>query len=352
MCFSDGAGGMDMSAVRLSEILSTVSDVTFICKKGAFSEKLYKEGKYSFDCETVKFISRTFSFAMLVKVRSILKNNQIKNVIFLGASELKTLRFAFMGKDLNVIVWHGTTKSSPKHDLLHKFVYSCVNWHVAISKHLYQNVKTIVPKTKHANYTIIRPSLKVHGSNRVRSKNESKNCITITHVGRIASGKGQIDAVLSCRSLYENGICFRLFIIGENDGNNYVKELLRTIENVPYQSCITLTGFRKDVYNFLAESDIFLFPSAGEGMPGAFIEALHFYLVCISYDNTVFPEFSNLGFYIHRVKNNDIEALAEKLLSVALNLKVEITRSRSNNDLARKVFQVDRELSEWIEILK
>ena len=56
MCFSDGAGGMDMSAVRLASILSSVAEVTFVCKKGAFAENLYRRGNYTFKCETVKFI--------------------------------------------------------------------------------------------------------------------------------------------------------------------------------------------------------------------------------------------------------------------------------------------------------
>ena len=352
MCFSDGAGGMDMSAVRLASILSSVAEVTFVCKKGAFAENLYRRGNYTFKCETVKFISRTFSPAMLLKVKSILKTHKIKNIIFFGASELKTLYFSFLGNDLNVIVWHGTTKSSPKHDFLHQLVYSCVKYHVAISNHLLSNMKTIVPETIGTDYRMIRPSLEVPVSDTGLKKAESKECINIAHVGRIAAGKGQIDAVLSCRSLYENGIRFKLYIIGENDGNNYARELLETIENLPYKACIALTGFRNDVYNFLLKMHIFLFPSLGEGMPAAMIEALHNDLVCICYDNTVFPEFSDLGFHIHRVKTNDIEALTQKLLDVATNINDEIKKSVPNIALARKIFQVERELTEWVRILQ
>ena len=352
MCFSDGAGGMDMSAVRLASILSSVSDVTFVCKKGAFAESLYKKGNYSFECETVKFSSRTFSPSMLLRVRAILKKHRIANVIFLGASELKTLYFSFLGNDVNVIVWHGTTKSTPKHDVLHKLVYSCVNYHVAISNHLLRNMKTIVPETKGVHYRMIRPSLEVAVGDSGVEKPIGKERINIIHVGRVAAGKGQIDAVLACQGLHEEGIKFKIYIVGEDNGNDYAGQLLKTIENLPYKDSIILMGFRNDVSKLLEKSDIFLFPSLGEGMPAVLIEALHTDSVCITYDNTVFPEFSDLGFHFHPVKTNDVEALTKKLIDVAKNIDDEAKKSEPNKALAQKVFQVERELSEWIEILQ
>ena len=352
MCFSDGAGGMDMSAVRLANILSSVSDVTFVCKKGAFAESLYKKGDYSFKCETVKFSSRTFSPSMLLRVRAILKNHRIANVIFLGASELKTLYFSFLGNDVNVIVWHGTTKSTPKHDVLHKLVYSCVNYHVAISNHLLRNMKTIVPTTKGIHYRMIRPSLESTVSDSAIGKPVRKERINIAHVGRIAAGKGQIDAVLACQGLYKEGIEFSIYIVGEDDGNDYARRFLKTLKNLPYIDCVTLTGFRNDVFAFLQKADIFLFPSLGEGMPAVLIEALHTDSVCITYDNTVFPEFSEMGFHIHLVKTGDVEALTEKLVHVAKNIDDELKKSQPNKSLAKDTFRMERELSEWIEILE
>lgn len=351
MCFSDGAGGMDMSALKLASILSTVSRVVFVCKQSSFAERLYHKRNFSFQCEKVKFFSRIFSPSMLIRVRSILNHYQIRNVIFLGASELKTLSFTFLGKDLNVIVWHGTTKSSPKRDILHRLVYSCVNHHVAISSHLIQNVKTIVPITPNVDFRMIRPSLEPVPVNAMARKTDGRDTIKISHVGRIAAGKGQIDAVLACRGLFDRRIDFRLCIIGEDNGNDYARKLKNTIESTPYKDRILLTGFQNDVHRFLEGTDIFLFPSAGEGMPWAFIEALHHKVVCIAYDNTVFPEFSDLGFYIHLVENQSIGALTEKLLHVAVNLDEEVVKSEPNIELAREIFTVERELSEWREIL-
>ena len=352
MCFSSGTGGMERSAIRLAETLSVISEVTLVCKRGSFVEKLYNEEDYPFSCRTVQFFSRTFSLSMLFSVRAIINELCIKNVIFFGASELKTLYFSFLGKNLNVTVWHGTTKSRPKRDALHKLIYSCVNNHVAISEHLGRNVKEIVPIDSSVNYRVIMPSFDFNADQLSSSKDMKRKCINIVHVGRVASGKGQIDAVQACRELYDKDICFNLKIIGGSDGSGYLKELKQVIDTVPYKNSISMEGFVEEVTPYLKDADIFLFPSLGEGMPNAFIEALHYDVVCLAYDNTVFPEFLDMGFYIHLVGNEDIGKLTEKVFELASDILAERKKSAGNAALSKKYFSVDREIDDWLKVLK
>ncbi|MDH5612957.1 MAG: glycosyltransferase family 4 protein [Gammaproteobacteria bacterium] len=352
MCFSSGTGGMERSAVRLAEILSAISDVTLVCKQDSFVEKLYDAGDYPFRCETVNFWSRTFSLSMLFGVRAIINNFRINNVIFFGASELKTLYFSFLGRDLNVTVWHGTTKSRAKRDVLHQLIYSCVNYHVAISEHLARNVKEIVPVSDRIIYRVVRPSFNFSDDQLLNNKNIDNKCVNIVHIGRVASGKGQIDAVLACRGLYNEGVVFSLKIIGGNDGSEYLNELKKVIDGLPYKDSIYLEGFVEDVSLYLKDADVFLFPSLGEGMPNAFIEALHHDVVCVAYDNTVFPEFLDMGFYVHLVKNKDVDALSVKLHDVVAVIEDEKLKSKVNVELSKNYFSTEREVSEWSDILR
>jgi len=64
-------------------------------------------------------------------------------------------------------------------------------------------------------------------------------------------------------------------------------------------------GFSDNVQQYLQTADVFLFPSHGEGLGNAFIEALANNLICISYDNTTFPEFQEKisKKYIYRKRN-------------------------------------------------
>lgn len=354
MCFSGGTGGMERSAVRLADFLSRLTCVVLVCKQGSFVERLYKEGNYRFDCETVHFHSRKFSFSMLGAARRVVRMYAVKNVIFFGASELKTLYFSFRRQPLNLIVWHGTTKSHPKRDFLHRLVYSDVNVHVALSDHLINNVKTIVPETPGACYKVIRPSFDFDV--KLFDKTELTGPIQILHVGRIAAGKGQLDAIRASENLVDktagDPVDFRLSVVGTADGSDYIQLVEEAYRISPAKDRITLLGYVESVNPFLENADILLFPSRGEGMPNAFIEALHYNIVCIAYENTVFPEFQKLGFHVHLVEDGNIDALAEKLRMVASNIQNEKRQAEHNMQLARRLFSVERELNDWLEVLK
>ena len=184
----------------------------------------------------------------------------------------------------------------------------------------------------------------------VLDKKDEKN-LRITHVGRVASGKGQIDAVRACKALYEKGIDFRLDILGGLEGDAYTEALETEIGTGEFASHVHLKGHVTNVTEYLQATDIFLFPSLGEGMPNAFIEAMHHNTVCIAYDNTVFPEFLDMGFYIHIVKNADVSELSRKLVEVASDIENEKVKSTVNVELVQRYFRVEQEMAQWQEVL-
>ncbi len=349
MCFSSGNGGMERSAVRLADFLSTMATVVLVCKKDSFVENLYHEQERAYECESIAFTSRKFSLSMLSGARAVVQKHGIGNVIFFGASELKTLHFSFRPFDLNLIVWHGTTKSHAKRDFLHRLVYSRVNYHVALSQHLIRNVQTIVPQTEGVQYKVIRPSFDFQ-VNESKEKGQTKK-LSVVHVGRVAYGKGQLDAVLACESLYKAGMDFHLTLVGSADGSGYIEEVKQAVNESSIKHSVTVTGYVDSVNRYLEQADILLFPSSGEGMPNAFIEALHYNIVCIAYDNTVFPEFLEMGFYVKLVKDADIHALSEELLTVSSGIENEKIKAKNNMVLAKACFSVERELAEWRQVL-
>jgi glycosyltransferase involved in cell wall biosynthesis len=349
MCFSDGAGGMEHDAVKLARLLSKELKVVLLCKKGSFIQDLAKKYSDEIGCEPVGFSSRLFSIAMLVKVHHLLQKYNIGNVIFFGASELKTLHFAFIGFDLNVIVRHGTTKSKPKKDWFHRMVYSKVNYHVALSSHLLNNVKMIAPSTTGADYKIIFQSVEVK-ANAVEAKNASDELV-ITHVGRVVPGKGHLDAVHACKALVDAGIIFRLEFLGGVEDENTGAKLEKFIYQNKLVDKVAIRGHVADVGKALAACDIFLFPSYGEGMPNALIEAMHYGLPCLVYNNTVFPEFIEMGFYITLAEDRDVDDLSKKLLAIARNMNKEKAAARGNIKLAKEYFNIDKERESWMEIL-
>ncbi len=345
MCFSSGRGGMESDALKLARLLAPIGRVFLVFKEGSYIHDMTRSEAGDYDCVPVSFYSRSFSPSMLIAVRRLIAEHAIDNVIFFGASELKTLYFSFLGYDLNVIVRHGTTKKTPKRDWLHRLIYSCVNTHVALSNHLMNNVKSIVPDSPDVKYKCISQSYICDCE--ALPCNEEEGLLKIIHVGRLVGGKGQLDAIKACAVLYENNIKFSLTLVGSCDNEKYMDEVHDLLSTTPYSDSVIFTGHVSEVADYLAVSNVLLFPSKGEGMPNALIESLHYGLVCITYDNTVFPEFIEMGFNMHVVESGNVCLLADMLLKAAKDISNEKMLASSNVDLAMKLFSPERELEKW-----
>lgn len=349
MCFSDNNGGMELDAIKLAALLSEACEVTLFCKSESFIHHQLKNQNH-IDFVPIKFFSRKFSLSMLFSVRDEIKKRKINNVIFFGASELKTLYFSFLWLNLNVIVRHGTTKSHRKSGFLHRLVYSCVEYHVAISKHLINNIKTIVPYGRKTQFKIIYPSFQfAEHKNLLVDKNQ---IIKIIHVARVVPGKGHRDAILACASLYDNGIEFELLFVGSIDKGKYIDEIMDLVNSLPYKSSIQFCGYIHNVEDYLVKADLFLYPSYGEGFGNVFAEAMGFGLSAVTYDNTTFPEFVDMGFKFRMAEDRNIEALASELLHAAVDVKDARKKVDDNIALATELFNREREKRDWCLLLE
>lgn len=346
ICLSPYSGGMEIDSIKLAKKLSLYTNITLIAKANHFIANQKDEyiGLNNIELKTIAF-STNLSFSIILGVRKIIRAKNIKNVIFFGASELKSLYFAFLEFDINLIVRHGTTKSRPKKDWFHRLIYSKVNYHVSICKHLQKNVEFIIPFGKDSKSVLIYPSLEIKDIQKVEHEK-----LALVHVGRVARGKGQTDAMLACEILVKNNIDFVFYIVGGFD-DKYKGEFMEIYNSLEYKDKIELVGFTKDVDSYLAKSDIFLFPSYGEGLSNAFLEALGNNLMCISYNNTSFPELQELGFEFEMADNKDIKNLKEKLFYSVENRKSYENRLEHNRELVVKMFSVQKEINEYLEII-
>lgn len=342
ICLSPYAGGMEIDAIKLAKKLSTDIPITVIAKSGCFIESSHNNyvGYNNISLETIAF-KTSFSFSIIFGVRDIIKKYGIKNVIFFGASELKSLYFSFLGLDINLIIRHGTTKSTPKKDWFHKLIYSKVNYHVSICKHLQKNVEHIIPFGKNTRSILIYSSVELPTMEPV-----PHSTLTLLHVGRIAPGKGQIDAIDACKILFDNNIDFIFYLVGGFD-KGYEQVFMSHYNSLPYKNQIVLAGFSDNVREYYQRADIFLFPSHGEGLGNAFLEALSYGLECIVYNNTSFPELKELGLNFHLISNKNIQELSKVLLDCSKKPLLY----NSNRAIITEYFSMDTEISRYKEIL-
>jgi len=338
---------MEIDSIKMAKKLEPYCKTVLIAKKDHFIANEMKASQTT-QLETIAFKSN-LGFSLIYNLRRIIQKHNIKNVIFFGASELKSMYFAFLGLDINLIIRHGTTKSRPKKDWFHRLIYLNVNYHVAICEHLAKNVKYIIPFGKNTQLVTIYSSLpKI---DLVQKKTHSHNPIKLLHIGRIANAKGQKDAILACQILVDNNIDFELNLVG-GFHEPYKEEFLNFLEHCSYKDKITLVGHTDKVSDFLNESDIFIFPSHGEGLSNAFLEALAHNLICISYNNTSFPELEALGFYFHMVENKNIQKLQSALLAICKEPKHEFTLHQNNNNQVTTIFSLSNEMENYQKILR
>ena len=348
ICLSPSSGGMELASIKLAKILSKYIDVTFIAQKDSF---LHKQCRTNNDYKSLKSEMVTFStnlsLSLIFQIRKIIKDKNIKNVIFVGASELKSLYFSFLGLDINLIVRHGTTKSTPKKDFFHKLVYSEITYHVALSKHLLQNVKTIVPFGKNTKSTIIVPSMPKACANLQKEKHSK---LRLLHVARITPGKGLKEALQACSILEKNNINFEFDCYG-NIADDYKVEFENFIQTLPYKEKLNLGGFTNNIYEQYVKHDIFIFPTKGEGFGNVFMEAISHGIICLAFDNTAITNFKEMGFHIHLVEDANVDALSKKLLYIAKNLEEEKQLAKKNIKLAKQIFSSKREVEGYLKLL-
>lgn len=348
ICLSKVNGGMELASIKLARLLSSEVEVEFIARDDSYivNQKEHFEG-YDIKVHKVMF-SNNFSLKLIKNIRDLLIKNKIKNVIFLGASEMKSLYFSTLGLNINFIIRQGSKKTTSKKDILHKLFYSNVKYFVGNCEYMKRNIIDILPIPKKAKVTRIYSSL-------VLDKNISfkkfDGIIDLVQVGRVHPGKGQLEAIKACDILYKNGFEFKLRFLGDIQDRNYYEAIGRYLENIEYKTKIEFVGYTGEVKKYLQKSDVFIFPSLGEGMSNAIIESLGFGLIPIIYNDTSSPEFKDLGFHIHLTKENNVDELQKILLSVSQNLNEEKLKSKENLKLARMIFAQKKEKSEYTKLL-
>lgn len=348
ICLSRVNGGMELASVKLARLLSQDVEVEFIARDNSYiaNRKEHFES-YDINLHIVKF-SSNFSFKLISDVREILKNSNIKNIIFLGASEMKSLYFATLGLDINFIIRQGSKKTTSKKDIFHKLFYSNVNYFVGNCEYMKKNIIEILPIPQKASVKRIYSSLKLEENIDFKPLN---NHIDLVHVGRVHKGKGQFEAIKACEILEENNISFTIKFLGDIQDKDYLETMKNYLTNSSLKDNVEFVGYTSNVKEYLQKSDIFIFPSLGEGMSNAIIESLGFGLIPIIYDDTSSSEFKDLGFHIHLTKENNIKNLQEILLNVVNNFEEEKAKAKENHQKALNIFAPQREKIEYLNLL-
>lgn len=340
---------MELNSGGLARLLRRQHDVTVVCRRGSYIES-YRQALHKEGIELVSIpFAGNFSIGCIFKLRKILKKKNIKNLIFFGASELKSIVVAKMGLPVQILNFHGTTKTHSKKDPLHALIYKGVRFHIAVSEHIKKNVLKIIPGTNEQNVKVIYlPCDHTHSA-----KKTLRAPVQIIHVGRIAKGKGHEDC-LDVIAEVSKSVDVRATFVGGVEDEQINEKLLNQMRGNPdLNKIVHFAGFQTNVQSYLTPAHFLLFPSRGEGLPNTLIEAFFAKVLPITYDNTVFPEFLKLGFDFPQVADGNLEALKKISLStLKMDLEEYSNKVERNYKLAETYFSGDSVLKSYNELLK
>ena len=128
VCLSPYAGGMEFDSIRLYKLLYSQTNARLVVRKGSFLEKLARKEIGKGNICAIKFTANLGPSLVVHFKRFLIKEN-IKNVIYFGASELVSLFLACLNRKVNFIVRHGTTKTHSKKDIARRSVITAAGDH-------------------------------------------------------------------------------------------------------------------------------------------------------------------------------------------------------------------------------
>lgn len=135
----------------------------------------------------------------------------------------------------------------------------------------------------------------------------------ILNVGRVTDQKCQIELVEAFSRIADQHRKANLIIIGTKADIGYLERLEERIREKNLTGRILLAGARRDISDWLAAADLFVFPSKFEGLPIALSEALAVGMACIATDVGAIGELIEHEQTGLLVPLGDIEALAQAM---------------------------------------
>ena len=169
----------------------------------------------------------------------------------------------------------------------------------------------------------------------------------VVNVGRFSDQKNHAAILETMRLVHQRDPLVRLLLIG---GGSLRDDIESRIDRLGIRSVSALTSNRSDMGRLLAASDVFFFPSAWEGLPGAPLEALAAGLPLVASD---IPSMREIAAYfpgdISMAPPNDIRRHAENIRR-ALDEPIDEARSRRQRRFASSPFTLETALATYGEL--
>ncbi len=282
VCTSASWGGMELHVGVLSDLLAKDGlAVRAICATGSKLEKFLR--KANIPCEHIAEGGYFRPLAIFKAIR-VLKTYRPDVVHVHYSKDLWWLipAVALSGQRAVILSKHvGTQK--PKTDFLHRWLYERVQFIIAISAVIQQNIIRTHP------ISADRVVVVHHGVDMQRFNPQavdrwhirealgfSREQFVLGIIGRLQLAKGYLEFLQMAHALKHRYPHCRYLWVGEasrGEGEE-AQKILRRIDELGLQKWVKWVGYREDIPEMLAAMDLFVFPSHAEAFGLVLIEAM------------------------------------------------------------------------------
>ncbi|MFN3018101.1 glycosyltransferase family 4 protein [Vibrio coralliilyticus] len=285
ICLSQGWGGLEMYPIRTGkEFLKRGYKVYGLCTGGT----QVAEGMRNSGIELFEISSKGKLIAsQLLRLNHWLNKRNVEiihchksgDILVSALLSLLTRRKTFFTEHMGV--------TRPKKDLYHKWAYSHVDQIFSISDETYRrNLKALpVPENKITRLWLGTdiPEQTIDNQNQIATIKVElglpTDSIIIGNLGRVCSGKGQMELLEAFSLLKDKYPELHLLLVGgldvsEGSDNTYVDKLKDKINHLDLTQRVQLAGFREDTARMLAVMDIVCLPNHNEAFGLTAIEAM------------------------------------------------------------------------------
>jgi L-malate glycosyltransferase len=164
---------------------------------------------------------------------------------------------------------------------------------------------------------------------RVRNLEEfSNDPFTIIHVAGINNtSKGHKELLNSINEIKKSGKNLKVTFIGGGTLLEYFRDMANTLGLTNQVNFVGHINSKNEIINYLAKSDLFVFPTMTEGLPRVLIEAMATGLPCIATNVGGIPELLSSNAIVNP---NDVSGLTMKIMEFISNNDLLVEESRKN----------------------
>jgi glycosyltransferase involved in cell wall biosynthesis len=200
---------------------------------------------------------------------------------------------------------------------------------------------TIIPRAISRGFMLPEPSSAI---TQIQNKLSLNGAYPILlSVGRLIPQKGQKYLLEAMPFILESLPKAKLIIAGEGTLRG---ELEKTTKELGLNEAVSFPGVLDNIKALHLASDIFVFPSLSEGMPGALLEAAALAKPCVAFDIEPVREISEDGKSMLLVPQNDSQALAQAIVRLGSHKQEAQALGQRCREVVAAKFLIDNTIKE------